>query len=334
MSELNEIREYTMDELRSTYDYTARIWKGGLSTFPPAIVTCAITGAHGGKNTNPNIPLTIQEQVESTEEAYKAGAVMVHIHCRDPKDLNRFSLETELYAELNAKIRERCPDIIINNTAICGRNINPDKTMSPPMTGTIDALAEVNSIDITNYYAPMKHSVTRDGETVTETYEIGYAISHREMVDAVAKMQTLNIKPEFECFALSDLQYLNRLVAGGYADKNGGPNWVQFVFAPNASWPTPEFMSLLKQSIPANTMLGIIATGSSQFALLTQGLIIGAHVRVGMEDNVYIGRGRKADSNAQLVEKIIRIAHELDRPVATCEQARKMLGLGAPRTYK
>lgn len=328
------MENYTMDCLREAGTYTDKLWRGGLSSFPPAIVTCAITGAHGNKLVNPNIPLTIDEQVESTYEAYKAGAVMVHIHCRDPKDLNVFSLETELYRELNAKIREKCPDIIINNTAICGRNILPDHTLSQPMTSTIDAMAEVNSVDITNYFAPMKR-VVKDGDgSRTEKYELGYCISHQEMTDAVEKMRTLGIKPEFECFALSDIHYLNRLIASGYTDPMGGPHWIQFVFGPNASWPTPEFLSLLKQVVPANTMLGVIATGSSQFPILAQALLIGAHVRVGMEDNVYLGHGQKADSNAQLVEKVIRMANDLGRPVATCAQAREMMGLGAPRTYK
>lgn len=81
-------------------------------------------------------------------------------------------------------------------------------------------------------------------------------------------------------------------------------------------------------------MLGIIAAGAQQWAVLAQALVHGLQVRVGMEDSVYLEKGRKADSNAQLVEKIIQIAKLLGRPVATCEEARKMLGLGAPRTWK
>lgn len=335
MEELKDVmlQDVTMEELKESNGYIKKIWRDGLASFPPAIVTCAITGAHGNKANNPNIPLSIDEQVESTYEAYKAGAAMVHIHCRDPKDLNVFSLETELYSELNAKIREKCPDIIINNTAICGRNILPNHTLSEPMTSSIDALAEVNSVDITNYFAPMKRTIQEGNEVRTETYELGYCISHGEIMESVNKMATLGIKPEFECFALSDLHYLNRIIAQGYRDPFGGPNWVQFVFGPAASWPTPEFVNLLKQSIPSNTVLGVIATGSSQFPILAQALIMGAHVRVGMEDNIYIEKGKKADSNAQLVEKIIRMANDLGRPVASCDQARKILGLGAPRQY-
>lgn len=330
------IMDYTMDTLRDPYTYANKIWRGGLSSFPPAIVTCAITGANGGKETNPNLPETIPEQVESTYEAYKAGAVMVHIHCRNPENTAEFSLEPELYRELNAKIREKCPDIIINNTAICGRNIIPEEAaVTPPKVSLIETYAEVSSVDVSNYFSHIKLPA-RPGVPGREkdiVMERGYCISQGEALDACRKLSAHGTKPEFECFQLSDLHYLLWLIKNGYQDPFGAPHWLQFVFTTGSNWPTPEFFNTLKQHVPNNTMLGVIATGAMQFPILAQALIAGAHVRVGMEDNVYIGKGRKADSNAQLVEKICRIADDLGRPRATCEQARAMLGLGAPRKY-
>ena len=331
-----EIKDYTMDHLRDPYIYANKIWRSGLSSFPPAIVTCAITGANGGKETNPNLPETIPEQVESTYEAYKAGAVMVHIHCRNPENTAEFSLDPELYRELNAKIREKCPDIIINNTAICGRNIIPEEgIITDPKVSLLETYAEVSSVDVSNYFSHIKLPARpgvpgRESET---TMERGYCIPQGEAMDACRKLSEHGTKPEFECFQLSDLHYLLWLIKNGYQDPFGAPHWLQFVFTTGSNWPTPEFFNTLKQHVPNNTMLGVIATGAMQFPILTQALIAGAHVRVGMEDNVYIGKGRKADSNAQLVEKICRIADELGRPRATCEQARAMLGLGAPRMY-
>lgn len=332
-----EIKDYTMDILRDTYTYTNKIWRSGLSSFPPAIVTCAITGANGGKETNPNLPETIPEQVESTYEAYKAGAVMVHIHCRNPQNTAEFSMDPELYLELNAKIREKCPDIIINNTAICGRNIVPEQgIVTPTKDSLLDTYAEVSSVDISNYFShiklPARPSVPgREQDIVMER---GYCISQGDALEACKKLMAHGTKPEFECFQLSDLHYLLWLINNGYTDPFQAPHWLQFVFTTGSNWPTPEFFSTLVKHVPNHTMLGVIATGAMQFPILTQALIAGAHVRVGMEDNVYIGKGRKADSNAQLVEKICRIADELGRARATCEQARAMLGLGAPRQYK
>ena len=236
--------------------------------------------------------------------------------------------------ELNAKIREKCPDIIINNTAICGRNILPEQGV---VTGTkdslIDTYAEVSSVDVSNYFSHIKLPARPGVREHDEVLERGYCISQGDALRACEKLIAHGTKPEFECFQLSDLHYLLWLMKNGYQDPFGKPHWLQFVFTTGSNWPTPDFFNTLVKHVPDNTMLGVIATGAMQFPILTQALIAGAHVRVGMEDNVYIGKGRKADSNAQLVEKICRIADELGRPRATCEQARAMLGLGAPRKY-
>ena len=98
-------------------------------------------------------------------------------------------------------------------------------------------------------------------------------------------------------------------------------------------WPTSQYMAMLIQAAPKNCIMGVIAAGAMQFPVLTMGMINGLHVRVGMEDNIYLERGKLADSNAQLVEKIVRIAKELGRPIATPAQARQMLGLGEPRKW-
>lgn len=330
------VQNYTMDLLRDPIAYSNNLWRSGLANLPPAIITCAITGANGGKEVNPNLPETLEEQLESTVEAYKAGAVMVHIHCREPGNTSVFSMNPELYVELNAKIREKCPDIIINNTAICGRNVIPEQgIVTEPKTSLIETYAEVSSVDVSNYFSHIKLPA-RPGVPGREKdidMERGYCISQGEALEACRRLSAHGTKPEFECFQLSDLHYLNWLIRNGYQDPFGAPHWVQFVFTTGSNWPTPEFINTLKQCVPNNTMLGVIAAGAQQFPILAQALIMGAHVRVGMEDNVYIGKGRKADSNAQLVEKICRIADDLGRPRATCEQARQMLGLGAPRKY-
>lgn len=97
---------------------------------------------------------------------------------------------------------------------------------------------------------------------------------------------------------------------------------------------TVEYMLTAIHHLPPNCIYSTIAVGAPQWALLAATIVLGGHVRVGMEDNLYLGKGQKAENNAQLVEKIVRIATELGRPIATPAQAREMLGLGAPRAYE
>lgn len=327
--------DYLVENLRDPVWYTETMWKKGLSGFPPAILTCAITGGNGGKELCAGLPETIDEQVQSAYEAYKAGAVMIHIHTREPNDLSKMSFNPELYKEVNAKIREKCPDVIINNTSICGHMVDVDNLkLSPRMTSIIEADAEVGSVDVSCYSSqiPMKPRPPEHPEPWVK--ENGYYITKTDVDIALEEMRKHGIKPEFECFQMSDLHYVRHLVNKGWRDQTGGPNWIHFVYTNGSNWNLPEYMSTLKMAVPNNSMLGIIATGTQQWPVLAMALVHGFNIRVGMEDNVYLGKGKKADSNAQLVEKAVKMAELVGRPLATCEQARKMLGLGAPRKYE
>lgn len=330
---MSELKNFMLDDYRNPVDYANMVWRGGLSAFPPAMVTCAITGGNNGKESNPNLPETIEEQVESTYEAYRAGAVMVHIHTRNPDNLAQMSHDPELYREVNMKIREKCPDLIINNTNIMGRSIQPETlSIGDPMDTITEAGAEVGSVDISNYFSQIPMAPREEGGQPW-VLDRGYCMPFSDARAAIEKMKRFGVKPEFECFAMSDLHYINWLERNGVISPADGPYWVQFVYTTGSNWNTPEFMSLLKQVCPKNAVLGIIGAGAQQWPVLAQALIHGLHVRVGMEDNVYVAKGEKASSNAQLVEKIIRIARDLGRPVATCAQARQMLRLGKPRVW-
>ena len=107
-----------IESLQSSVDLWETFHKYGLTKMPPAIISVAITGGNQGKESNPNLPETLDEQVEQTYEAYKAGASLVHIHCRCPENPSKVTDDPEVYRELNNRIREKCPDLIINNTVI------------------------------------------------------------------------------------------------------------------------------------------------------------------------------------------------------------------------
>ena len=207
--------------------------------------------------------------------------------------------------------------------------------MTDPLVSICEAGAEIGSVDVSNYFSriPMKPRLPEHPDPWFK--DTGYCISHSDTEFALEIMKKNGIKPEFECFQMSDLHYVRRLVEQGWADPVGGPNWIHFVYtAAGSNWNLPEYMCLLKQTVPRNSMLGIIAAGAQQWPVLAMALVHGFNIRVGMEDNVYLEKGRKADSNAQLVEKAVDLANIVGRPIANCEQARKMLGLGAPRIFK
>lgn len=328
-----ELSHYTVDELRDPVWYTETMWKRGLTAFPPAMITCAITGGNNGKESNPNLPESVEEQVESAYEAYKAGAVMVHIHTRCKDNLSQMSWDPELYKEVNIKIREKCPDLIINNTNICGRDLDVEtKTVGDPMLSIIEAGAEVGSVDVSDYFSSIPMKPREPDHPEPWTLYHGYCITDGDVEIALKKMKEYGVKPEFECFAMTDLQYVRTLVNKGWTDPYG-PNWISMVYTTGSNWNLPIYMETLKQCCPKNSMLNIIATGAQQWSILAQALCYGFNIRVGMEDNVRIGSGAKADSNAQLVENARTLCEIIGRPVATCEQARKMLGIGAPRTW-
>lgn len=330
-------QEYLPENFKETYDYSAKLWRSGLASFPPLIVTCAITGGNAGKEINPDLPESLEEQVEQTYEAYQAGASMVHIHRRRPDNPCEVTADPEHYREVNREIRKRCPDLIINNTAIGGRFKISDTKLSEQSWTSIYAEPEVASLDISNYCSLMKLPKRepplfgRDQDVIREW---GYSITQTEVMRTLDLMREHNVKPEFECFAMTDLLYVKRVIDAGYTDQLGGPHMVQFVYTPGGSnWPTMDYMVALKNAVPKGCHLGIIAAGAQQFPLLAMAIVQGMHVRVGMEDNVYLEKGRLAKSNAELVEKIVQIAKLLGRPVATPAQAREIMGLGAARAW-
>ena len=327
-----ELNDVSTEKFNTCWEYTERVHRSGLNSFPPAMVACAITGSNQGKEANPNLPETIDEQVRSTYEAYQAGAAIVHIHARTQERPWEASTNTELYRELNIKIREKCPDIIINNTCGGGRMVEPDGKRLPAAWGSLYAHPEMATIDSSTYTSYVKLPPREGVRDEAVFREWIYTMTQPEVGAMIKEMATLGVKPEWECFAIADLWYLNRAQQEGYLSPTGTPHFLNFVFTGGSNWPTPQFVNTVVQCCPRNTIMGIIATGAQQWPVLAQALCHGCHVRVGMEDNIYYRKGELAQSNGQLVEKIVKIANLLDRKVATCEEARAMMGLGAPRT--
>ena len=329
-----ELKEYLVGDVRDSVRYIEKMSRGGLSKLPPLIITCAITGGLHGKEANPNLPEAPEEQVREAYDAYNAGASMVHIHRRNPENPMQMSWKGEEFAEINTMVRAKCPDLIINNTCLGGRMLNEETgTIGDRMLASIPAKPEVASLDIHCFCEdmPMKARKAplfgRDEDAILKFH---YSISPDTAKYVAQLMDEQGIKPEFEMFDIADVKYLNRLAKDGTAKT---PYWVSMLFNGNGTIPTPDMMLAATRALPDNSLLNVIGIGAAQFPMLAMAMILGHHVRVGLEDNVFYAPRELAQGNGQMVERVVRLARELGRPIATPEQARKMMGLGAPRAY-
>lgn len=328
-------KKYLMGDIRDSVDYLSLVEKKGLKDLPPLIITCAITGGLHGAELNPNLPEDLEAQVESAKAAYEAGASMIHIHRRKPDDLKSMSYNHEEFREINRRIREACPDLIINNTCLGGRYINiENQTVSDILHGSIKAEPEVASVDMSCFssHLPLK-ARTGDltGRDNDEILKFNFFMDYDDARTTLKEFKAHGIKPELELFDIGDIKYINQFIKEGLLE---GPHWIQMLFGGNGTMPTPQSLINAASLLPKDSIFSVIGIGGYQTAILTIAIIMGYHVRVGLEDNVFYAPGQLAESNAQLVERIVRIAKELGRPIATPQQAREMMGLDPnPRQY-
>jgi len=255
---------------------------------------------------------------------------MVHIHARDPNNYTRPALTTEIWLEVNRKVRERCPDIIINNTTGGG----PDMTMDERLQ-CLPARPEVASLNLTPDMSKFRIAARkpplpfpRDEILYDECLAFSYGLVSR----FAAEMKKWGVKPELETYHSGGPWVMHDLIRQGLIEK---PYWIQTVMGyQTSSYPTFENVVHLVRELPEDSLWLCSGIGPHQVPMTTFAMLLGGHVRVGLEDNVYYRRGEKAQSNAQLVERAARLAHELHREVATPAEARRMLGLSAiPSSY-
>jgi uncharacterized protein (DUF849 family) len=270
----------------------------------PVIISVAITGSQPRKKDNPAVPVTPSEQIESTHEAYEAGAALVHIHVRNPDESP--SSDPALYAQVQEGVVKHCPGMIVQfSTGGRGRDqasrgamlhLKPD--MASLATGSVNF--------------------------ATMIYE-----NPPQLVDGLAQsMLEYGVKPEVEVFDLAMLYNAANLVQKGLLKEK--PH-VQFVMGiPNALPVRREVFDFLRREL-VNVLPGAtwVAAGISrhQFDVNKWCLEAGGHCRTGLEDNTRFDKTRLAASNAELVKKIVGVCGEYDRVVATPAQAREILGL-------
>jgi len=270
----------------------------------PVIITAALTGGVHGKEANPNLPETPEEIGRAAGEVEAAGASVVHLHARKPNGERSF--QTERFQEIDDAVRRHTDDIIIQHST--GGTGAPDDVRHQPLR--TDPPPEMASLDMgpLNRYAHLTSGNTR---ALVDSL-------HAEMIDR-------GIKPELEVFNDGHMNEVE-----GLLDRRdlADPVYATLIFGPGTlTPPTPgNFLNAI-DNLPDGALFNTLGFGRHQLPFPTMGLLFGGHVRVGLEDNVYYERGGLAESNARLVERVVRLADELGWPVASTAEAREILGL-------
>lgn len=270
----------------------------------PVIVSVATTGGLHGKEANENLPEQPEEIGEQVATCEELGASIVHLHARDEDGNDTKSVER--FQAIRDEIDDRCDDIIVNFTT--GGGYPREERLAPVLE--VEPRPDIATVDI----GPLNF-----GKDTVRHY------SRAQNEEFTEKMREVGVKPELEVFSPGHLTEFNHLVEEGYIEE---PYWATLILGmQTGTLPNPRNLINLVDNLPDGTEWQCLAVGKYQLPLTTMGMLLGGHVRVGMEDNVYYRKGELAQSNAQLVERTVEIANWLDRPVATPDQARDILDL-------
>jgi uncharacterized protein (DUF849 family) len=270
----------------------------------PCIICVAITGSLPQKSDNPAVPITIAEQIESTHEAFEAGASIAHCHVRD--DEGKGTLDPERFSRLKEGLEKHCPGLIVQLST--GGRAGSGQARG----GMLPLRPDMASLSVGSVNFP------------TRVYD-----NAPDLVDwLAAEMIRYDIKPEIEAFDLSHIVQACRMAQDG---RIKGPLYVQFVMGVKNAMPADEaifdiYVETLKRLAP-DALWCAAGIGRDQLAVNEWSIARGGHTRTGMEDNVRLDRNALAPSNAALVKRAAAICEKHGRPVATWRQARAMLGL-------
>ena len=272
----------------------------------PCIICVAITGSLPRKEMNPAVPITVDEQVESTQAAFEAGATICHAHVRN--DDQTPSSDPEKFARLKEGLEKHCPGMIIQFST--GGRSGAGKERG----GMLPLRPDMASLTVGSNNFP------------TRVYE-----NPPDLVDWLAdEMLTYGIKPEVEAFDLSHIHQAAAMQADG---RLKGPAYVQFVMGVKNAMPADRdvfdyYIRTVERLLPGSEWCAA-GIGRHQIEVNEWCVAAGGHARTGLEDNIRMNRETLAPSNAALVERVVAICERHGRPVATPAQARQVLGLTA-----
>ncbi|QYK41376.1 MAG: 3-keto-5-aminohexanoate cleavage protein [Paracoccaceae bacterium] len=274
----------------------------------PCIICVAITGSLPTKENNPAVPITIAEQIESTQEAFEAGASIVHCHVRD--DAGKPTSDPDRFARLMEGLARHCPGMIVQLSTGGRSGAGQERGGMLPLRPDMASLA----VGSNNF--------------PTRVYE-----NPPQLVDWLAsEMIAHDVKPEVEAF---DLSHITQAAAMARDGRLKGPLYVQFVMGVKNGMPADErifdfYVETLNRLAPGSQWCAA-GIGATQTIVNEWCIAKGGHTRTGMEDNVRLDREHLAPSNAALVRRAVEICQRHDRPVATWQEARTILGLRMPQ---
>jgi 3-keto-5-aminohexanoate cleavage enzyme len=286
------------------------------------IVTIAPTGGMASKKQSPNLPTQPQEIADDVYRCYNAGASVVALHARRADD--EATCDAAVYRRINQLLREKC-DIVINNST--GGGINGD--MIRPLPNGLWEIAFEERVKGLEAGAEM---CTLDAQTICASFggkEILVPTTPAHCRKLAEMMAERGIKPEWEVFSLEHmLQDVNSLIAAGLDEP---PYFINIVLGCERGFQgalpyTPKILQLMIEHLPKDSVFNVSAIGTAQLPATTHALLLGGHVRVGLEDNLYYSQGRLA-TNVELVERTVRIIRELGMEPATPDEARRIMGL-------
>ena len=272
----------------------------------PCIICVAITGSVPRKEDNPAVPITVDEQVESTQAAFEAGATICHAHVRN--DDQTTSSDPEKFARLKEGLEKHCPGMIIQFSTGGRSGAGPERG------GMLPLRPDMASLTVGSNNFP------------TRVYE-----NPPDLVDWLAsEMITYDIKPEIEAFDLSHIFQAAKMQEDG---RLKGPAYVQFVMGVKNAMPVDRevfdfYLHTMKRLLPDSEWCAA-GIARHQIEVNEWCVAAGGHARTGLEDNIRMNRDTLAPSNAALVERVVELCEQYERPVATAAEARAILGLAA-----
>jgi len=273
------------------------------------IITAALNGAFVNKDMNPSVPEQPDEIAQASLDCYNAGAAIVHIHARDEQ--GKPCGTKEKFEEIQAAVKAKCKEVIVQFSTGGGTNLTIEERVS-----CLDADPEMASLNMGTLMRQTGPNAGQPFSNMTKDIEAW-----------AAKMKAMKIKPEMECYSQSMYRDVRNLIKKDLIEPPYYVNFVLGMMHQGAIEATPDTLVSMYQFLPEGCYFNTTATGAAELPVTTMGMIMGGAVRVGLEDNVYYRKGVLAASNAQLVERSVRIARELNiRPVSP-DEARRILGV-------
>jgi 3-keto-5-aminohexanoate cleavage enzyme len=296
------------------------------------IITAAITGGASPEG-NPYLPKTPKEQIQAAVDAYNAGASIVHIHARNPETC-KAEHRAEFFAEAVAGIKERCPIIINCTTGGSGKRCDGDWLFNEVPTESVEGRVSIIPVLSADPKTKPDLASFNAGSPVIDIYQaskkdfaLKFVMVHTfpDMVHIANVMKEWGVKPELECY---DIGMINNCIFLRDIGALEDPLYFQCVLGVLGQIPASlDNLIHMHRTIPQGSPWSVCAVGLSEWPMITTAMMLGGHVRVGFEDNIYLSKGVQAKSNAEMVEKAVRIARELDREIASVDDARRILHL-------